>query len=62
MYHIVHGRGKMRLAGKEFEVVQGDTVLIRPGVVHSLINDSVEELRVLCCCSPPYEHEDTVLI
>jgi mannose-6-phosphate isomerase-like protein (cupin superfamily) len=62
IYHIVAGCGKMGMADEEFEVVKGDTVLIPPGVAHYLVNDGVSELRVLCCCSPPYGHDDTELM
>lgn len=62
IYHIISGCGKMGLGDEEFEVVKGDTILIPPGVAHHLVNDGVEELRVLCCCSPPYGHDDTEMI
>ena len=32
------------------------------GLPHQLINESDEPLVLLCCCSPPYTHEDTVLV
>ncbi len=61
VYHITHGSGEMSLDNKVFEVTQGDTIVIRPGVVHHLVNDKEGELRLLCCCSPPYSHDDTIL-
>ncbi len=39
----------------------GDTVVIPPGLRHKLWNTGAEPLRLLCCCSPAYSHEDTVL-
>jgi len=38
------------------------TVVIAPGVAHKLWNTGDEPLVLLCCCSPPYTHEDTVLL
>jgi mannose-6-phosphate isomerase-like protein (cupin superfamily) len=34
-------------------------VLIPPGAWHTLENDGNSELIILCCCAPPYRHEDT---
>ena len=61
IYHITNGSGRMSLDDQEFEVVEGDTVVISPGVVHHLINNGACELRFLCCCSPPYDHNDTYI-
>jgi len=62
IYHITHGCGRMSMDEEEFEINSGDTIVIQPGIVHHLVNDGVEELRVLCCCSPPYRHDDTMLV
>lgn len=62
IYHITSGFGKMNLGTQEFKVSKGDTIIIQPGVIHHLVNDGMKELRVLCCCSPPYSHEDTIVI
>jgi mannose-6-phosphate isomerase-like protein (cupin superfamily) len=35
----------------------GDAILISPGAWHSIM--AREPLRFLCCCAPPYSHEDT---
>ena len=39
-----------------------DTVVIATGVAHKLWNTGEEPLVLLCCCSPPYSHDDTVLL
>ena len=36
--------------------------MIAPGVPHKLWNTGAEPLVLLCCCAPPYSHEDTVLL
>ena len=61
IYFFTHGAGRMRLGADERQVAAGDCVVIAPGIEHKLFNDGVEPLRLLCCCSPAYSHEDTVL-
>jgi len=61
IYFFTQGRGRLRLGGEESEVAPGDTVVIPPGTRHKLWNTGDEPLRLLCCCSPAYSHEDTVL-
>ena len=62
IYHFTAGSGRMRLGGLEADVRAGDTVVIAPGVPHKLWNTGDEPLVLLCCCAPPYSHEDTVLL
>jgi mannose-6-phosphate isomerase-like protein (cupin superfamily) len=62
IYLFTRGRGRMRLGEDEFAVRAGDCVVIAPGVRHKLWAGPDEELVLLCCCSPAYSHEDTVLL
>lgn len=62
LYHITEGKGCMWLGDCSFEVVPGDTVLIPPGTVHSIENIGEGVLKLLCCCSPPYSHDDTEVL
>jgi mannose-6-phosphate isomerase-like protein (cupin superfamily) len=62
LYHITQGEGRMRLGEERFEVSVGDTVCIAPGTPHCIENTGRIELRLLCCCSPAYRHEDTELL
>lgn len=62
LYHITAGRGLMTLDAEQFAVVVGDTICIPPGAAHCICNTGAEILRILCCCAPPYAHEDTVLV
>lgn len=59
-YYITDGSGMMEVEGEEREVSPGDAILIPPGAWHRI--RAVEPLRFLCCCSPPYSHEDTYFI
>jgi mannose-6-phosphate isomerase-like protein (cupin superfamily) len=62
LYHITAGRGLMTLGEERFSVFAGDTVHIPPGTPHCISNVGAEPLRILCCCTPAYSHEDTVLL
>lgn len=61
LYHITAGRGLMTLDAERFEVGPGDTVCIPPGSTHCIRNIGAEPLRILCCCAPPYSHDDTIV-
>lgn len=61
IYYITHGTGRMRIAGETREVKPGDAIAIPPGLKHKLWNTGNETLRLLCCCAPAYEHDDTVI-
>ncbi len=56
-YYITAGRGMMEIEGVVREISVGDAILIPPGAWHHLL--ALEKLEFLCCCSPPYAHEDT---
>jgi len=62
IYHITAGKGMMTLGSESFALQQGDTVLIMPGTAHMVDNTGDEDLKILCCCCPPYSHEDTFLV
>ena len=62
IYYILSGRGLITVAHEQRTVVAGDAIAIRPGVIHAIANVGQEVLTLLCCCAPPYEHEDTVLV
>jgi mannose-6-phosphate isomerase-like protein (cupin superfamily) len=61
IYYILRGAGRMRLQGEERVVGPGDGILIPPGSLHQIRNTGAEPLVFLCCCAPPYSHEDTLL-
>ena len=59
IYFVLKGSGRMEVDGDTLTVRPGDAVLIPPGAWHTLDNNGSSELRILCCCSPPYSHDDT---
>jgi mannose-6-phosphate isomerase-like protein (cupin superfamily) len=59
IYFVLKGSGRMEVDGDTRMVRPGDAVLIPPGAWHTLENNGSSELRILCCCSPPYSHDDT---
>ena len=56
-YFLLEGKALMEIDGEECEVVPGDAVLIPAGAWHQITG--IERTRFLCCCAPPYSHEDT---
>lgn len=56
-YFILDGEGEMEIDGEVRTVGPGDAVLIPPGAWHTIA--ASRDLRFLCCCAPPYSHEDT---
>jgi mannose-6-phosphate isomerase-like protein (cupin superfamily) len=62
LYLVTAGSGTLRVGGEERAVATGDCVVIPPGTPHRLRNDGEVDLVVVCACSPPYSHEDTVLL
>ena len=61
IYYILEGDGEMRLGGEAFKIKRYDGILIPPGTPHFVKNSGKSTLRMLCICSPPYSHEDTLL-
>ena len=59
IYFVVKGSGELEVDGDVKRIRPGDAVLIPPGAWHQLENNGTSELRILCCCVPPYRHEDT---
>jgi quercetin dioxygenase-like cupin family protein len=58
IYYVVEGSGEMELDGDRRRIGVGDAVLIPPGAWHEITADG-DGCRFLCCCAPPYRHEDT---
>lgn len=56
-YFLLEGHGVMEINGFTREVGPGDAILIPPGAWHQIT--AITSLRFLCCCAPPYSHEDT---
>ncbi len=58
-YFILDGEGEMHLGDDRQVVGRGDAIVIPPGAWHFIAART--DLRLLCCCAPPYSHEDTFL-
>jgi mannose-6-phosphate isomerase-like protein (cupin superfamily) len=61
IYFITEGAGRLRIEGEMRDVRVGDAIAIPPGRRHKLWNTGGVTLRLLCCCAPAYEHDDTVI-
>ena len=59
IYFVLKGSGRMEVDGDSKTIRPGDAVLIPAGAWHTLENNGNSELRFLCCCVPPYSHDDT---
>lgn len=57
IYFILEGTATMEIDGEVQEVGPGDGILIPPGTWHQIT--ALNEIRFLCCCAPPYAHDDT---
>ncbi|MEY4484910.1 MAG: hypothetical protein RL693_2362 [Verrucomicrobiota bacterium] len=57
IYFILAGTGTMEIDGESREVSPDDAILIPAGAWHQITAN--EPLSFLCCCAPPYAHEDT---
>jgi mannose-6-phosphate isomerase-like protein (cupin superfamily) len=58
LYVLLEGEGEMEVDGTTRGVGPGDAILIPPGAWHQITAASAP-LRFLCCCAPPYAHDDT---
>jgi mannose-6-phosphate isomerase-like protein (cupin superfamily) len=56
-YFLLEGDATMEIDGEKHSVVPGDAILIPPGAWHQITATSA--VRFLCCCAPPYSHDDT---
>ena len=56
-YFLLDGQGMMEIEGDHREVGPGDAILIPAGAWHQI--RALTPLRFLCCCAPPYAHDDT---
>ena len=57
IYLVLAGEGELEIDGDRRRVRPGDAVLIPAGSWHAIA--AASQLRFLCCCAPPYSHDDT---
>ncbi len=62
IYYILSGQARMQIGEEARDVQPGDAIAIPPGEMHTITNTGEDTLVFLCCCAPPYEHDDTVLM
>lgn len=62
IYYVTHGEGRICVNGEFRDIKVGDAIGMLPGDRHRIWNTGKEVLRFLCCCSPCYEHDDTIMV
>ena len=61
-YIIQKGHAKMIVDGEHYHLKTGHVCLIKPGMVHQIINEHPEEtLSFIAVCAPPWEPVDTYM-
>jgi mannose-6-phosphate isomerase-like protein (cupin superfamily) len=51
----------MEVDGVTGDVGPWDAIAIPPGSSHKLTNTGSADMVLLCCCTPAYAHDDTVM-
>jgi quercetin dioxygenase-like cupin family protein len=57
IYVVLEGSGELEVDGDRRVLRAGEAALIPPGAWHEI--RATEPMRFLCCCAPPYSHDDT---
>lgn len=52
LFYILSGHALFKLNKEEFELHQGDSIHVAPGIFHAIRNESNDELRILVISSP----------
>jgi mannose-6-phosphate isomerase-like protein (cupin superfamily) len=60
IYFILEGTASVEIDAQVQQVGPGDGILIPPGAWHQIT--ALSDVRFLCCCAPPYAHEDTYFV
>ena len=58
IYFFLDGGGSIEIDRETRHVGAGDAVLIPAGARHTMVAGETGA-RFLCCCAPPYSHDDT---
>ncbi len=61
-YHMLKGRARMVVDGREFELTPGQSLLILPGEVHQICNERPEDVEFLVVCAPPWTPDDFFVV
>ena len=62
IYYIIEGTGIVIIYEEKIRVAVGSVILIPPDTPHCIWNTSQADMKIICCSSPPYSHDDTDLI
>ena len=59
LFYVLAGDGLSWQDGAVYEVGAGDCLVHHPHAEAHTLRAGPEGARLLCCCAPPYRHEDT---
>ena len=59
---VIEGKGIMKLGDKEFEIKEGDLIVIPRGTKHSVKRTGEKPLKVISVQSPYFDGKDRVMV
>ncbi len=62
VYYVLAGEGTVQVGSKTARVGASACILIPPRTAHRAQCTGNQPLKLLCVCSPPYQHTDTALL
>ncbi len=61
LYYIVSWTGIGKVWDLDASIKKGDVIYIPTDTVHSLENETWENLEIVCVCTPPYQDDDFLI-
>ncbi len=62
VYHVLEGRGEMRIDDERAPVEAGDVVYVPPGAAQQITNRGPDELVFACIVDPAWRPEDEEIL
>jgi len=57
-YFMLKGTARMIMDDKEFTISKGQALLVMPGEVHQIFNDSDSDVELIVTCAPAWTPDD----
>ncbi len=62
VYHLLRGRGEMRVESETRAVEAGDVIYVPPGAAQQIENTGDEDLEFVCIVDPAWKPEDEEIL